>query len=123
MACDDGTLTDDSPMKQWADLLTQAFAGYGASVDSALNYPQQLAEQGFVDIVAVQEKWPTNRWPKNKKYKQIGRHFVNTPETQGLIECSLAGVYANLNKRHLDAGEHHNWNCWHELRPLYTSQV
>lgn len=76
MACDDDSLTDDCPMKQWSDLLTQAFAGYGAGVDTALNYPQQLAKEGFVDIVTIKEKWPTNRWPKDKKYKQIGEGFL-----------------------------------------------
>ena len=77
MACDDDSMTDDCAIKKWSDLMYQGFASYGARVDSALSYPKQLAEAGFVDIVTVEEKWPTNRWPKHKKYKQIGKNFLD----------------------------------------------
>lgn len=70
---DDDTFTDDCPLKQWSDLIHQGFGAMGAPVDTALHYEQQLDEAGFVDIVTIKEKWPTNRWPKDKKYKQIGK--------------------------------------------------
>lgn len=41
-------------------------------MDSALYYEQQLADAGFTNIHIVQEKWPVNRWPRDKKYKQLG---------------------------------------------------
>jgi len=72
MCSDDGTLTQDTPLKRWSDMLNDAFAGMGRGMDSAKAYPKQLAEAGFVDIEVVREKWPTNHWPKDKKYKQIG---------------------------------------------------
>lgn len=72
MCSDDGTLTQDTPLKRWSDMLNDAFAGMGRGMDSANAYPKQLAEAGFVDIEVVREKWPTNHWPKDKKYKQIG---------------------------------------------------
>ncbi|MBE3046337.1 hypothetical protein IMZ48_28145 [Candidatus Bathyarchaeota archaeon] len=28
-----------------------------------------------MDIQVVKEKWPTNHWPKDPKYKQLGRSF------------------------------------------------
>ncbi|PKS05133.1 hypothetical protein jhhlp_008500 [Lomentospora prolificans] len=72
MCSDDGTLTQETALKQWSDQLNEAFKNIGRSIDSANLYPQQLAEAGFVDIEVVREKWPTNKWPRDKRYKQIG---------------------------------------------------
>jgi hypothetical protein len=35
-------------------------------------YKEWLANAGFVDIVEKKYKWPANRWPKDKKYKELG---------------------------------------------------
>ncbi|MBE3043670.1 hypothetical protein IMZ48_14090 [Candidatus Bathyarchaeota archaeon] len=70
---DDNTFPDGCALSRWSTLLRDAFAGTGRHVDSALSYPQQLSEAGFVEINIVQEKWPTNRWPRDKKYKQLGK--------------------------------------------------
>lgn len=59
--CDDDTLPDDCDLKRWIDLVDQAFRGIGRAMDSAYAYGKQLPEAGFVDIVTVKEKWPTNR--------------------------------------------------------------
>lgn len=56
--------------------MASGFAGMGRPLDSALKYEQQLREAGFVNINVVKEKWPTNRWPRDKKYKQIGMNSV-----------------------------------------------
>ena len=69
---DDGTLTEEHSLKRWGNLLLQGFTGMGRALDGALHYERQLAEAGFVDIVTINEKWPSNRWPRDKKYKQIG---------------------------------------------------
>lgn len=45
-------------------------------MDTALLYEQQLAEAGFVNVHVVKEKWPLNRWPKDKRYKQLGKIFL-----------------------------------------------
>ena len=69
---DDGTLTSGSHLDRWSRLIRDSFAGMGRDMDSALRYEQQLIDAGFVDVRVVREKWPTNRWPREKKYKQIG---------------------------------------------------
>lgn len=79
MCSDDGTLTEDCALKQWSDLLNEAFRGNGRPMDTALDYERQLAEAGFVDVSIVKEKWPTNRWPKDQKYKQIGESTPPPP--------------------------------------------
>ena len=71
--CDDGTLADDAPLKRWSTLINEAMHAAGRSLDTALHYQQQLADAGFTDIGIVRELWPTNRWPRDKKYKQIGK--------------------------------------------------
>ena len=73
IGCDDDTVADDCALKRWSVLLDQAFRGHGSGLDSSYQYPGQLSEAGFEDIVVVNEKWPTNRWPRERKYKQIGK--------------------------------------------------
>ncbi|MBE3048006.1 hypothetical protein IMZ48_36955 [Candidatus Bathyarchaeota archaeon] len=73
LSCDDDTFPEDSALYRWSVLMNEAFRGNGGrSLDTALQYERQLAEAGFVDIQVVREKWPSNRWPREKKYKQIG---------------------------------------------------
>ncbi len=31
-----------------------------------------MEEVGFVDVVETVYKWPQNRWPKDKKFKELG---------------------------------------------------
>lgn len=71
-SCDDGTLTKDSPLMQWSYWINEGFRGNKSAFDTALHYEEQLADAGFVNIGTVREKWPTNRWPREKKYKQLG---------------------------------------------------
>lgn len=70
---DDGTLLPDSALDRLSKLIIESFGGMGRHPNSALSYERQLTEAGFVDVGTVREKWPTNRWPRDKKYKQIGR--------------------------------------------------
>ncbi|CAG7558981.1 unnamed protein product [Fusarium equiseti] len=69
---DDGSLTKDSALSKWSELLHDIFTKNGRLMDSALKYKGQLEEAGFVDVNSVKRKWPLNRWPKDPKHKQIG---------------------------------------------------
>ncbi|RSM16172.1 hypothetical protein CDV31_004635 [Fusarium ambrosium] len=86
---DDGTLSEDSPLYKWATLLLRTFATMGSPLDSALRYKEQLEEAGFVDVHVVQRKWPMNRWPKARIYKQIGM-WANQNTMDALAAISLA---------------------------------
>ena len=70
---DDNTFPDDCALSRWSKLLRDAFAGTGRYADAALSFQQQLSDAGFVEINVIKEKWPTNRWPRDKKYKQLGK--------------------------------------------------
>lgn len=74
--CDDGTLPEDCALNRWSDMILEGFRRNGRPVDSALHYENQLADAGFINIHAVREKWPTNRWPQDRKYKQLGKTFL-----------------------------------------------
>ncbi|MBE3048389.1 methyltransferase domain-containing protein [Candidatus Bathyarchaeota archaeon] len=73
LCCDDGSLAKDAPINRWSILLNEGMRGMGRPLDTALYYQEQLADAGFTDIGIVREIWPINRWPKDKKYKQIGK--------------------------------------------------
>ena len=95
---DDNTLLDDSPLAKWSRLLNDAFARNASPCTSALVYEKELTEIGFVDIGAVREKWPTNHWPRDKKYKQVGKYRPALPR---LVQLFLPVIAANARNRHL----------------------
>ncbi|KAK7428828.1 hypothetical protein QQZ08_004598 [Neonectria magnoliae] len=86
---DDGTLKETHPARKWSVLLQEGFAGGGHPLNTALYYKDWLKDAGFVDIVEVKEKWPTNTWAKDPKYKQIGL-WTYENGTQALEPLSLA---------------------------------
>jgi hypothetical protein len=72
MVCDDGTLSEDCPLSQWARHMMDASAKLGAGFDGGSKYKQYLIDAGFEDVVEVTYKWPINTWPKDAKHKEIG---------------------------------------------------
>jgi hypothetical protein len=52
--------------------MAQAASKMRGSSDAATRYKAQLEEAGFVNVNETIYKWPSNRWPKDKKYKELG---------------------------------------------------
>lgn len=48
-----------------------------------------MTEVGFIDIVENRFKWPTNRWPKDERYKELGA-WQNANMTNGLEGFTMA---------------------------------
>lgn len=71
--CADGTLQEDSYIKQWAEEMINATASINRFADSGLHYKQQMIDAGFINVTEVIYKWPTNTWPKNEPYRELGR--------------------------------------------------
>jgi len=71
--CDDGTMPDDTPILRWTQLLVEAAEKLGRSLAMAVRFKEMLEEAGFEDVVEIQFKWPSNSWPREKKFKEIGR--------------------------------------------------
>ena len=76
--CDDDSLPEHSYLLQWDRLLVEASLKFGAPLNSALKYKEQLAEVGFTNIVQTEYPWPTNTWPKDRHAKLIGKHSLLT---------------------------------------------
>jgi SAM-dependent methyltransferase len=72
MLSDDGTLKPDSALFKWSDLCNRATTEQGSGLDSAKKYKQQLQNAGFVGVTEKLFKFPSNTWPRDPKYKEIG---------------------------------------------------
>lgn len=65
-------------VSRWADtgrsnLVTQALEKLGRKSDCCLYYKQQMIDAGFTNVVETKYIWPSNRWPKDKKLKELGK--------------------------------------------------
>ncbi|RDW58611.1 S-adenosyl-L-methionine-dependent methyltransferase-11 [Coleophoma cylindrospora] len=72
----DGEFPPDSAFLKWSTLFMEASAKAGRLANCAQFYKQQLLDAGFVDVVETKYIWPQNRWPKDKKLKEIGPYFA-----------------------------------------------
>lgn len=116
IACDDGTLTEDSPMIKWSYLMMEAGQKVGHSLDSCSRYASQMRDAGFINIHETVYKWPMNTWPLAKKDKIVGawtmENFSNGVQgftmayfsrvlgwSQEAVEVFLVGVRKELKDR------------------------
>lgn len=70
---DDGTLPADCSLVKWNALLLEASLKLGARLDCASEHKERMIEAGFKNVVQVDFKWPINGWPKDPKYKNLGK--------------------------------------------------
>lgn len=114
MKSDDGTLTEDNALFKWNKLLEEAAIKLGRPFEQTDKFKDIMAEVGFTNIVATRFKWPTNRWAKDKKYKELGawnnentsialESLTMAPFTRGLgwsseeVNAFLPKVRSDLN--------------------------
>ncbi|KAL4731187.1 hypothetical protein ACLX1H_000148 [Fusarium chlamydosporum] len=69
---DDDTIPEGCAASKWGDLMLEAADKFGAPLDSCTRYKQQLLDAGFVDVVETTYKWPSNSWPRDPKFKEMG---------------------------------------------------
>jgi hypothetical protein len=69
---DDGTIAPDNVMLRCLELLQEASAKFGRAYQDIPSLADTMAEIGFVNVVIERFRWPTNAWPKDKKYKELG---------------------------------------------------
>jgi hypothetical protein len=69
---DDGSLPPDSPQVKMGEFGIQASTILGRPIDSAALYKEQMIAAGFENVTETLYKWPTNRWPKDPRMKEIG---------------------------------------------------
>ncbi|KAF5695369.1 methyltransferase [Fusarium denticulatum] len=69
---EDGTLKPDSPLHRWDELTAKGALALGRPFDEGVNHEKRLKEAGFVNVTRKAFKWPTNTWPRDPKFKEIG---------------------------------------------------
>ncbi|KAJ0302071.1 hypothetical protein Brms1b_012181 [Colletotrichum noveboracense] len=89
LGCDDGTLSVDSDLWKWVLLVMEGMAKFGRPVTAAEQWKQLMEEAGFEDVVETIYKWPTNRWPRDKHYKDLGMWSLENMD-QALEPATLA---------------------------------
>lgn len=84
-----GDIPEDSQLYKWSIFFTEACAKAGRNANCARLYKTQMETAGFTNVVEKTLIWPTNRWPKDKKMKDIGMWTLENLEN-GLEALSTA---------------------------------
>ncbi|KAM5343496.1 hypothetical protein ACJ41O_012033 [Fusarium nematophilum] len=88
---DDSTLEEDAPLSKCIKLLDEASTKIGRPFQDNKKNKDILRDAGFVDIVETTFKWPTNSWPRDRKYKELGQwNNTNMDAYQGLEALAMA---------------------------------
>jgi hypothetical protein len=69
---DDESWPPNSALQKWGELIIEAGVKLGRPCDSAELCKERMIAAGFEDVVEIQYKWPLNKWPKDKKFKEWG---------------------------------------------------
>ncbi|EWZ78494.1 hypothetical protein FOWG_17246 [Fusarium oxysporum f. sp. lycopersici MN25] len=72
MKSDDGTLTEAHALSKWCKLLREAAVKLGRPYIPTKELRNIMDKVGLTNIVETRFKWPSNCWPKDKKYKDLG---------------------------------------------------
>ncbi|KAK1992083.1 methyltransferase domain-containing protein [Colletotrichum falcatum] len=89
LICDDGTLTEESPLMRWTLLMVEACERRGRSVTIGSQFPRLLEEAGFEDINVTNIRFPVSPWPKDPKLRLIGE-WTQASLISGIEGLSLA---------------------------------
>ncbi|KAK4156098.1 S-adenosyl-L-methionine-dependent methyltransferase [Chaetomidium leptoderma] len=73
VGCDDDTLPEDSDLVTFTRVLREAMEAAGRPMTAAEKWKSWMEEAGFESVVETTYKWPTNSWPRDRKYKTLGR--------------------------------------------------
>lgn len=70
---DDRTLSDDAWLVKMSHLTVEAAEKFGRPINLAWKYKEMMEAAGFVNVSMNYFKWPSNLWPREKKFKEMGR--------------------------------------------------
>lgn len=124
--CDDDSLPANAAILRWTSLIMQSGEVTGRICNSAVHYKSQLEALGFVNVVEVIHKWPQNRWPKDKYYKELGmwnhENFSAGLEalSLGLLTRYLGWSPEEVNVFLVDVRKEMKDTKIHAYYPIYT---
>jgi hypothetical protein len=67
--------------------MAEAASKMRGSADAATRYKAQLEAAGFVNVKEIIYKWPSNRWPKHRYFKELGEF---SPKTLVVLQNTVA---------------------------------
>lgn len=104
LCCDDGTMKPNSALKRWSDLMIEAGEKSGFVLTTCSREADMMHSVGFVDIVRIPYKWPINEWPKESKWKEVGkRTAINFREGMEGIMMALFTRYLGWTKEQVES--------------------
>jgi hypothetical protein len=59
-------------LAQWGELMLEASFKLSIPLNSVKGVKKIMEDAGYVDVVEKKYKWPMNKWPAEKKMKEIG---------------------------------------------------
>ena len=62
----------DFPIVKWHEYMHQAAEKMGFPLGIVHDFPDMMRKAGYTEITRRVFKWPTNTWPKDKRFKEIG---------------------------------------------------
>ncbi|KXH44085.1 hypothetical protein CSIM01_04389 [Colletotrichum simmondsii] len=86
---DDGTLKPDHAVSKCIDLMYDASVKFGRPYQHVAPLAEVMKEVGFVDMTMHVDKWPTNPWARQRKYKELGM-WNNENMTSGVEGFTMA---------------------------------
>ncbi|KAF4482125.1 putative methyltransferase tdiE [Colletotrichum fructicola Nara gc5] len=69
---DDGSLAQDSPLMEWAGLMYDASVKFGRPYLQLSTLRESMIEAGFENVTVSTYKWPSNDWPRDVRFKELG---------------------------------------------------
>ncbi|ROW14650.1 hypothetical protein VPNG_03213 [Cytospora leucostoma] len=101
--CDDDTMLPNGALKRWSDLMVEAGEKSGFLLTTCERAGDMMHEAGFVDIVRIPYKWPINEWPREPKWKEVGkRTAVNFRDGMSGIMMALFTRFMGWNKEQVE---------------------
>ncbi|KAL3301596.1 methyltransferase domain-containing protein [Colletotrichum asianum] len=134
---DDGTLPTDSALNKTYTLIGEALKVFGRPFQDVLPLVDMMKEVGFVDLYVKKFKWPTNTWPRDSHFKEIGEWanvnylsgiegWVMAPLTRALgwkkeeVQVLLIDVRKEFNDRNIHA--YWSWYAIYGKKPEADTQ-
>jgi hypothetical protein len=96
LRCDDGTLPEDNPMRDFSNSLKSSTDIFGTPIDDPMRWKGWFEDRGFEDVTQVTYKLPCNPWPKDPRLKLIGAF-----EMENLLN-GLSGMVTRLFSKTLN---------------------
>ncbi|KAK7734970.1 hypothetical protein SLS53_007747 [Cytospora paraplurivora] len=101
--CDDDTMLPNGALKRWSDLMVEAGEKSGFLLTTCERAGDMMHEAGFVDIVRIPYKWPINEWPREPKWKEVGkRTAVNFRDGMSGIMMALFTRFMGWSKEQVE---------------------